>query len=740
MKFGEELKKQILPSWRFYYLDYNRLKQCLFDNTTGGEVFGEREEECFVELLEKELDKVYSFQYVKFGEINRRIQFLEKHIRSCANFEDSSQHSISRNLLHLVHDIQELTRFSRLNYTGFVKILKKHDKRTPFRIKSHFMTRLNLKSSFREDQMDPLILRLSQLFDLQRRQGQKEGKMMKATTPDVQRFVRMSTKYWVHIDNIYPLKLFVLRHLPVLQPQTSNPGADTITSVYFDNDELNLYKDRVEKREGAEVIRLRWYGRTHSRVFVERKRHHGDWTGEEHETKDRFCIKGRSVSAFLLGDTDVIERGTEKMRGHGEPDEMIERYKQLAREIQITIGEQRLKPLLRTVYRRTAFQIPGDESVRISLDTDFVVAREEGIRSEQLWQPSEAVETKLGEEEEPKICKFPFAVLEIKLKLEYGQDPPLWVQELKQSPLIEEVAHFSKFVHAVASLYESRVSLLPFWLPWVDKDIRKYILPSEHSHRPPVSRSTTNTSLNTGTVEGGCSSKISQSSTSVTIEEDMSKCTSISSVVDTTEKSPLIANKLSSHNNYDAIRDRGFEARQAGEEERFNDEGVLSAGASSWSLGTLLEAGCRSKQSFPTNRATSQKQPRTPPAVDGESLIFYANEHTLLSWLNFTAILAGISLILMNFGDSVGRFSSSLFMCLCIGCVIYAVYRYEKRAIMIRRREEGSYDDLIGPIIISIALISILLLNFYLILNVQEEEQNSPQLPPGPSGALVHAG
>lgn len=33
-----------------------------------------------------------------------------------------------------------------------------------------------------------------------------------------------------------------------------------ITSIYFDNEELELYLGRLEKTEGAEAIRMRWYG------------------------------------------------------------------------------------------------------------------------------------------------------------------------------------------------------------------------------------------------------------------------------------------------------------------------------------------------------------------------------------------------------------------------------------------------------------------------------------------------
>lgn len=33
-----------------------------------------------------------------------------------------------------------------------------------------------------------------------------------------------------------------------------------ITSIYYDNEELELYLGRLEKTEGAEAIRMRWYG------------------------------------------------------------------------------------------------------------------------------------------------------------------------------------------------------------------------------------------------------------------------------------------------------------------------------------------------------------------------------------------------------------------------------------------------------------------------------------------------
>lgn len=88
----------------------------------------------------------------------------------------------------------------------------------------------------------------------------------------------------VHEDNIVHLKLAILKQLPVLgrsrfQPSCAklrmltcalhavfNPSKEfevkdsAITSIYFDNEGLELYLGRLEKTEGAEAIRLRWYG------------------------------------------------------------------------------------------------------------------------------------------------------------------------------------------------------------------------------------------------------------------------------------------------------------------------------------------------------------------------------------------------------------------------------------------------------------------------------------------------
>ncbi|CAG8813338.1 23695_t:CDS:2, partial [Gigaspora margarita] len=44
-----------------------------------------------------------------------------------------------------------------------------------------------------------------------------------------------------------------------------------------------------------------------------------------------------------------------------------------------------------------------------------------------------------------------------------------------------------------------------------------------------------------------------------------------------------------------------------------------------------------------------------------EPKVFFANERTFLSWLQFTVILGGLAIGLLNFGDKVGRISAALF-------------------------------------------------------------------------------
>ena len=134
--------------------------------------------------------------------------------------------------------------------------------------------------------------------------------------------------------------------------------------------------------------------------------------------------------------------------------------------------------MMRTFYNRTAFQLPGNASVRISLDTELTMVREDNFdgndRTNGNWRrmdvkidhPFKKIDAKEKE-------LFPYGVLEVKLATKVGEEPPQWIRDLINSHLVEAVPKFSKFIHGCASLIPERVDLVPFWLPQMDQDIRK---------------------------------------------------------------------------------------------------------------------------------------------------------------------------------------------------------------------------------------------------------------------------
>jgi hypothetical protein len=127
------LKQSLNREWLFYYIDYDELKTALRVHHH----WDEQSEQSFVEQLEKELDKVYTFQRVKAEEIIRRIASSEKEVSEAVRRvqEDAGDAAeedfdlLEEDLSDIIADVHDLAKFTQLNYTGFQKIIKKHDVR-----------------------------------------------------------------------------------------------------------------------------------------------------------------------------------------------------------------------------------------------------------------------------------------------------------------------------------------------------------------------------------------------------------------------------------------------------------------------------------------------------------------------------------------------------------------------------------------------------------------------------------
>lgn len=369
---------------------------------------------------------------------------------------------------------------------------------TRWHLKPVFDTRLKAKPFYKEN-YDASVIKLSKLYDLVRTRG-NPVKGDSAAGGGQASFIRQTTKYWVHPDNVTELKLIILKHLPVLvfNPSKEFEQQDSaITSIYYDNpDTWDLYEGRLKKTEGAEAIRLRWYGGMQTEtIFVERKTHREDWTGEK-SVKARFSIKEKNVNSYMKGEL-LPAAIFEKARKEGKKSEKaIAEDERLASEVQYSVLKKGYKPVCRSFYNRTAFQLPADARVRISLDTELTMVREDNLdgrsRSGDNWRRMDiGVDFPFSQLPPEDVERFPYAVLEVKLQTQMGQEPPEWVRQLISSHLVEAVPKFSKFIHGTATLFPDRIDLLPFWMPQMDVDIRK---PASHDfgiRRPGMSGTTT---------------------------------------------------------------------------------------------------------------------------------------------------------------------------------------------------------------------------------------------------------
>ncbi|KAL2217731.1 vacuolar transporter chaperone 4 [Thermoascus aurantiacus ATCC 26904] len=803
MRFGEQLRSSMIKEYWWHYIAYEDLKDALKPQYVeepspdrprpDRKPWTEDDEKRFVALLESELDKVFSFQRLKSSEIVRRIQASEREVnevvarldRDAARPHDS-RHSppptdqdfllLEEDLSDIIADVHDLAKFTRLNYTGFQKIIKKHDKQTGWILRPVFAARLKAKPFFK-DNYDAFIVKLSKLYDLVRTKG-NPVKGDSAAGGQQANFIRQTTKYWVHPDNITELKLIILKHLPVLvfNPRKEFEEKDTaISSVYFDNpDTWELYTGRLKKTEGAEAIRLRWYGGMESdQIFVERKTHREDWTGEK-SVKARFPMKEKHVNAFLSGKI-TVERLFEKMRKEGKKSEAeIAHWEQLAREIQYRVISRKLVPVTRTFYHRTAFQLPGDARVRISLDTELTMIREDNIgrrRAGDNWRRMDiGIDHPFSQLPPEDVVRFPYAVLEVKLQTQAGQEPPQWIRDLTASHLVEAVPKFSKFIHGTATLFPDKINLLPFWMPQMDVDIRKPPTRPFGIQRPPQSSSLTTSD---GPLdEDETEEEEGQDSESDGARRRRRRIPSDSRVQPVDEGGDATAHGGMQQDNAVFLETDGnaldIEERIAAQplplpgdedyplydsDDETEDPAALEEARriGGWYYRKQLakyyarQAGKHIveglKAAIPRPRPT-QMPPEAPNgiAIMGrggrtvkrfvappgkriyvpvrvEPKVYFAAERTFLAWLEFSIILGSIAATLLNFGrDAVTLTASWAFTVLAVLALLYSLVLYIWRVDKIRKRRDVKrvYHEKWGPTLLCIGLVVAVAFNFAL--------------------------
>lgn len=441
MKFGQTLQNAIYSPWRDQYVDYARLKLLLREDepVESTRPWTDEDESAFVEeLLNTQLDKISTFQSQTYADLRRRTQDCESRLQESAQHEQ-----IVRELDAITAEISELERYSRVNYTGLLKAAKKHDRKRGLAYKVRPLLQVRLAAvPFNAEDYSPLLYEISEMYATARQTSRSDSVSSRSTTRDNYD----SHKFWVHTDNLFEVKTSILRHLPILV--YSGISADpTISSLYFDNSTFQLYNHKLDHARDASTLRLRWFGPLEqAEIGLEKKTVHANGDSDE----IRVPLKRKHLQSFLDGQYHL-----EKVIGRihdGQGEARAAAMKRDVDDIQAFIRDFDLKPVLRATYKRMAFQIPGNDAVRISLDTDVTMMRENSTENE---------------------LQFPHALLEIKIRRSASRNVIRWLDHLMSSHLVQPAPKFSKFVHGIAQLFEDYVNSFPFWLSTLETDIRK---------------------------------------------------------------------------------------------------------------------------------------------------------------------------------------------------------------------------------------------------------------------------
>eukprot|EP00197_Chlamydomonas_leiostraca_P000109 CAMPEP_0202888524 /NCGR_PEP_ID=MMETSP1391-20130828/43232_1 /ASSEMBLY_ACC=CAM_ASM_000867 /TAXON_ID=1034604 /ORGANISM="Chlamydomonas leiostraca, Strain SAG 11-49" /LENGTH=704 /DNA_ID=CAMNT_0049571829 /DNA_START=1666 /DNA_END=3777 /DNA_ORIENTATION=+ len=704
MKYGKYLEQKRKPEWKDHYVDYKGLKDlikaCASEAETGEHSFSPRTtsltvqrynnrkdsaEEVFFTRLEQEVVKVSSFTNHLVGELRSALKTLAT--KAERESSEEGKRLLLQEAKRIGDDFLALEKYVNLNYMGFHKILKKHDKCLPHAPCRQFYIAHLHQQPWVQGNYSDLLVSLSQVYSKLR--GDTTGTKNEDAA---QGFTRSTTKYWVRNEDVSTVKHHVLQHLPVFQFDKDNFAGDAqlINSVYLDNSSCELYHGRLDKKPGAIALRVRWYGNAPpGTVFMERKTHKESWKGEE-SVKERFLVKEDKVVAFIDGEYTVEQalvdmEASAARKGKTVSEEEKSKFAEMFMEVFNAVDSKQLRPFVRTQYMRTAFQIPFDATVRVSLDTNLCMIKENPedgptCAASGRWYRDPSLPIHRTE-----ITRFPHAVLEVKLSLPEGQTAPPWVQELLDSGYLTEVHKFSKFIHGTATLFPDMVRAVPYWVD--DESVRASMLASAPT--PP--------------------DNVSEASTSKPRvhkpQKQRNGPPTVASVDDLAH--PLLGYTPTLKLMPDRDEVQGFPAVSA----------PSAAGS-----GSRSRAAQPPKQPHWLLQALGLAVPargmsRTTP-MRIEPKTFFANERTFLAWLHMAVTLGSIAAALLGFSagsdadpaaEGLSRhlveIIALILLPLGMAMCVYALYTFLWRAGNIARKRAVQFDDRIGPLALCAAVV-----------------------------------
>ncbi len=181
MRFGKTLQNSIYTPWTSNYIDYAKLKKLLRENDSSENnetAWTEEDESRFVEeLINVQLEKVNAFEVNTYKHLREKTTECEAKLDSLIgsdglgkpdkesgdnNHHDEQDllHSVLEELDNITKEVNELEKYSRLNFTGFLKAAKKHDRRRGSRYRVRPLLQVRLAAlPFNSEDYSPLLYR-----------------------------------------------------------------------------------------------------------------------------------------------------------------------------------------------------------------------------------------------------------------------------------------------------------------------------------------------------------------------------------------------------------------------------------------------------------------------------------------------------------------------------------------------------------------------------------------------------
>ncbi|KAK7921076.1 VTC domain-containing protein [Apiospora marii] len=729
MRFGKTLQQSVYSPWKAQYMDYAKLKNLLReDRKDDDQAWTEEDENQFCdEIFNVQLDKVAKFQEKELGALKDRIEVAFDKLKEMAPTDDKPKSDITNSRLKelkaeldsITNEVKELKKYSSTNYTGFLKIVKKHDRKRGDRYKVRPLMRLTLSNRGlnSESAYTPLLKKLSTMYYIID-SHLEEGEQLQIPDFEQQEVVHNGEKYtaqkfWIHPDNLLEVKALIGRRLPALVYSDSSSkevdGSDdpSITSLYFDNSKFDLYTRKVERQTDTSSLRLRWYGQLSTKpdILIEQKIIHENGSSEE----KKFSIKDKYIKSFIDGQYKM-EKTVEKMERQGQEAAQVEAFRQVAGDLQDFVVKNKLEPAVRANYTRAAFQKPSDDRVRVSIDSNIAFIREDTLdkdrpcRDPQQWHRTDIDNSNMtypfANINQSEVSKFPYSVLEIKIREDANRKRPAWVEDLMASHLVHSAPRFSKFAHGVASLFEDYVNNLPFWLSDLETDIRKDPHKAFEEEEQRKARRAENEQ-----VVGSFLGKQAGSS---------SYKPAASSPIGKSYMSERVAAEVAAARPANGARDESQEEDTATEGDR-NYGGTSSSVFPSFSIASYARfKRDRDRAKLPEGVVEPKTWLKNAGPLQIEPKVWLANERTFLKWQHICILLGSLAVGLYTAAGEnfLAECMGIAYIAIAVMAGLWGYFMLHRRRNMIVERSGKDFDNLIGPLCVSVALMIALVLNF----------------------------